>query len=422
MSLRTTVLKWTRLHYNNIIHSIAFMPAFIAISFLLLSYCILRFDFSPFGKEIKAGAGWLSLKDAQTARTIASTIAGGIFSLLVFSFSMVMILLNQAASQMSNRILNSLIGNRFQQLVLGFYVGTIVYALFILSTIRSIDSGIYIPAISVYVLILLTIADIFLFIYFLHYITQSIKYEVIIDRIRVETLHSLEDYCAESFNDNEPLQADAEVVPALISGYYQGISQEEIIAFGKEHDLCVSIIPLRGRYIIKGTPVFSIQSGKELTQEMKTKCLLSIDFYNGQPINSNPYNGFHQLKEIAVKALSPGINDPGTALISVHALGDLFSFRLNHFPKTVFKDDDGKVRLTTNEESFENLFRDCFYPIWDYAREDRVLMQGLMDVCEQLETLAKHPVSLFEIQKLLQMARRAWKEIEGKEKGKLRSS
>ena len=78
-----------------------------------------------------------------------------------------MILLNQAASQMSNRMLSSMIGNRFQQLTLGFYIGTIVYALFSLSSIRDIDSGIYVPALSIYLLLLLTITDIFLFIYFI---------------------------------------------------------------------------------------------------------------------------------------------------------------------------------------------------------------------------------------------------------------
>lgn len=126
---------------------------------------------------------WLTLKDAETARSILSTIAGGIISLTVFSFSMVMIVLNQAASQMTNRMLESMIGNRFQQFVLGIYIGSIVYALFLLSNIRDINSGKYIPALCIYLLLLLTVADILIFIYFLHYVTQSVKFETIIDRV-----------------------------------------------------------------------------------------------------------------------------------------------------------------------------------------------------------------------------------------------
>ncbi|MEO8962629.1 MAG: DUF2254 family protein [Ginsengibacter sp.] len=144
---------------------------------------MLHFDYSKTGKQIKASMNWLTLKDAETARSILSTIAGGIISLTVFSFSMVMIVLNQAASQMTNRMLESMIGNRFQQFVLGIYIGSIVYALFLLSNIRDINSGKYIPALCIYLLLLLTVADILIFIYFLHYVTQSVKFETIIDRV-----------------------------------------------------------------------------------------------------------------------------------------------------------------------------------------------------------------------------------------------
>src|SRR5664279_1731398 len=158
------------------VNSIAFYPAIIAIIFLVLSLLSITFDFSEEGMQIKSHLHWLRLRDASTARSIISSITAGIITLTVFSFSMVMIVLNQTASQLSNRILDKLIGSRFQQVVLGIYVGTIVYALFLLSTVRNIDSGVQIPALSTYLLIVLTIIDIFLFIYFLHYITQSIKY------------------------------------------------------------------------------------------------------------------------------------------------------------------------------------------------------------------------------------------------------
>lgn len=184
--------KWTRIYYSKMVESIAFYPALIAIGFLFLSWIMLVLDFSPFGKELKTNLSWLSLKDAGTARTIISTVAGAIISLTVFSFSMVMIVLNQAASQMSNRVLNSMIENRFQQIILGIYIGTIVYALFLLSTIRDISSGIYVPALSIYLLILLTVIDIFLFIYFLDYVTQTVKYETVIDRVKKQTFQSME--------------------------------------------------------------------------------------------------------------------------------------------------------------------------------------------------------------------------------------
>ncbi|MEP0711427.1 MAG: DUF2254 family protein, partial [Algoriphagus sp.] len=127
---------WLISRYETIVKSIAFIPGLISMSFLVLAFMVITFDFSEAGYQIKSDIPWLSIKDPSTARSILGAIAGGIISLTVFSFSMVMIVLSQAASQMSNRVLDKLIGNRFQQVVLGIYIGTIIYTFFLFSTIR----------------------------------------------------------------------------------------------------------------------------------------------------------------------------------------------------------------------------------------------------------------------------------------------
>ena len=184
----------------------------------------------------------LRLRDASTARSIISAISTGIISLTVFSFSMVMIVLNQAASQMSNRILDKLIGNRFQQIVLGFYIGTIVYSLFLLSTIRDIDSGIYVPSLSTYLLILLTVGDIFLFIYFLHYITQSVKYEIIISRIHNQTKKALRHTCRLHVVAEEAEIIQGRRINTPVSGIFSDFNREGLLNFLKKHDARFSFL------------------------------------------------------------------------------------------------------------------------------------------------------------------------------------
>lgn len=143
-----------------------------------------------------------------------------------------MIVLNQAASQMTNRMLESMIGNRFQQFVLGVYIGSIVYALFLLSNIRDINSGIYISALSIYLLLLLTVVDIFIFIYFLHYVTQSVKFETIIDRVHMESLSSLHRICSEQPPAKvELLQTRPQNMFLPSSSYFQGFSKKELVKF-----------------------------------------------------------------------------------------------------------------------------------------------------------------------------------------------
>ncbi|MFZ1658847.1 MAG: DUF2254 family protein, partial [Flavobacteriales bacterium] len=160
-----TIRTWTRTHLHKVVDSIAFYPALMVLLYIGVAAGMIWFDLSGPGLKLKGNMGWMSLKDASAARAIISTIAGGIITLTVFSFSMVMIVLNQAASQLSNRLLDRMIGNRFQQLVLGAYIGTIVYALLLLSTIREHDTGSSVPALSTYLLILAAIVDIILFIY-----------------------------------------------------------------------------------------------------------------------------------------------------------------------------------------------------------------------------------------------------------------
>lgn len=386
--MKINFAKWLRISYNKITNSIAFYPALIAVGFLLLSWIMLEIDFSQWGKQMKASLSWLSLKDASTARSIISTVAGAIISLTVFSFSMVMIVLNQAASQMSNRVLTSMIENRFQQIVLGFYIGTIVYALFLLSTIRDIDSGVYIPALSIYLLILLTIIDIFLFIYFLDYVTQTVKYETVINRVKKHTLKTM-DNKFEDETERKPLWDALSFVEIKMpeSNYFQSINKHKLLEIARRENVYIKFLYPQGRFLVKGTPFIKLYSGGKIDDDCTSSVLSGADLYSGQPIDKNADYGFNQLAEIAIKALSPGINDPGTAVISLHALSDLFSFRLYRHLPTLIADEDNVDRIAMTTFTFEEVFEKCLNPIWNYGKSDEYIQTELMNTMKQLKTV-----------------------------------
>ncbi len=377
--------KWVRKTYNKVTGSIAFYPALISIGFLLLSILMLELDFSETGKQVKSQLSWLSLRDASTARAILGTVAGGIISLTVFSFSMVMILLSQVASQLSNRMLDSIIGSKFQQIILGFYIGTIVFALFLLSTIRDITSGIYVPALSIYLLLVLTVVDLFLFIYFLHYVTQSVKFGTIIERIHKNTLHTLHRICkTDKPTLFEPPGNAPQIIYTRSSDYYQEFNISQLLKFACTHNGTIQLLHPPGTFLLRGTPLLHFYSSAKLSQEDIDQMLETIDFYTGQPIDVNAYYGYHQLAEVAIKALSPGINDPETAVLSLHALTDLFLYQLHNFIQTTFLDEESLPRINTTVYSFERLFAECYYPIWDYGKKDRYIQDALQQMMEQL--------------------------------------
>ncbi len=381
-------IKWIRTHYTKIVSSIAYYPAIIAVCFLILSWLMLKLDFSEAGKSFKQQLTWLSLKDASTARSVLSTIAGGVISLTVFSFSMVMIVLNQAASQMSNRILNSMIENRFQQIVLGFYIGTIVYALFLLSTIRNISSGIHVPAISIYLLIAITVADIFLFIYFLDYVTQTVKYETVIKRVKDQTMLAMKsEYCP--IREQVPRHPGTayKIIKAAQSGYFQGVDKKRILQLASKYELQFHFLQPFGTFLIEGADLAHVYLTPEIPEAVLEQFRVSVDFYDGQPIARNPVYGFRQLAEVAIKALSPGINDPATAVLSINALAELFTYRMNHAQPLSLNTPEGKTGIQFNVPTFVALFEDCVHPILDYGKEDRYVLQALSQMLNQLNKL-----------------------------------
>ncbi len=376
---------WIRSRYFYVVNSIAFYPAFISILFLLVSSAAIAFDYSASGKAFKAGQDWLILRDASTARSIISAIAAGVISLTVFSFSMVMIVLSQAAAQMSNRILDNIIGNKFQQFVLGIYIGTIMFSLFLLSTISDSGDGISVPSISTYLLILITVIDIFIFIYFLHYITQTIKYDVIIRKIYYETDLTMKNNCVLENEIITPLTLQkGYIVNSPCSGYYEGFDKQSLLELCEEQDLVIDMLHCPGSYILKGTSVISLN--KNVTDKIKQKIFKSLLISETETIDNNFYYGFRQLTEAAIKALSPGINDPGTAIICIRALFRLFSYRVQYFPNPIFVKND-VTRIITSEWNFEEIFTNSIEPIWDYGKKDRMLLNELTRLLGQLQTI-----------------------------------
>lgn len=385
--MKISLLKQVRKSYKKITSSIAFYPALIAVGFLVLSIVMLEFDFSETGKHFKASFKWIRLRDTQTARSMLSTIIGGIISLAVFSFSMVMILLNQAASQMSNRTLESMISNRFHQVILGFYIGSIVYALSLLTTIRDIESGIYVPALSIYLLVLVTITDIFLFIYFLHYVTQQVKFETIIKHIHEKAIKSLKKSTSQQSEPSFTLPAmDVQYIAMPESNYFQGFGKKQFASYATSHEAVIQFLYPTGTYLLKGQPLLEIYSKVLLNEDERSELVSEIDLYRGQPIEQNFFYGFHQLAEIALKALSPGINDPETAILSLHSLTDLFSYLLHHPIESVFRDKDGVARIHLQQRSLESIFTECFYPIWDYGKKDRYIQSAMLQMLAQLQS------------------------------------
>ncbi len=376
------MFRQIKLQSRKLFNSIAFYPVLITMLFLLLFWAMLTIDDSATGIRIKANWKWLRMRDAATARLIASTVAGGILSFTVFSFSMVMIVLNQTAGKMSNRILDLIIRNRFQQTVLGCYTGTVLYSLFLITAIRDVDSGIYVPALSTYLLILFSILDIFLFIYFLHFVTQNAKYQTIINRIHTRTLEHLkqgaykEDVYTPSFKNSV-------LLPSPESGYLQGFDAAGVKAIGSNTVIKVELLHPVGSYSLQGINILKMHCHQPVSVAVQKSIKQQIEMNNTMP-DDHYLSGFAHLTEVAIKALSPGINDPATAILSLHGLTDLFDWLLQNKLQSVQAANNNTVFVVYCNPAIETMISTYLRPVWDYGKDDRSIQTAMKGMLTQL--------------------------------------
>nr|WKN38499.1 DUF2254 domain-containing protein [Tunicatimonas sp. TK19036] len=384
MSLHT-IHRWLQKSYLRIITSIAFIPSLLACGFLLLSLWTLYIDESSPEKLISYSVSVQNIIHPDSARALLSAITGGMISLMVFSFSMVMIVLSQTASNYSPRVLPNLIGQRFHQVVMGTYLGTILYTIIVLSSIQSKLYAFDVPHLSIVLSTLFGLISLAMFVAFVHSISQHIQIGSIIRNLYSDTLKSLSSYLknTESITEDELPSAQTWVsINCPVSGYLFGMNKSALKKFCQETDIMVWMALPWGVYVHRWQPLLRVS--RQLSEEEKKRLVNIFIFESDEILSQNYAVGFKQLTEIAVKALSPGINDPGTAIEAIDQLATLFTRQMEAQEVPVIKDNQNRLRWIGRPISFEELFTWCWTAIKDYAAQDTVVLYKLI---EWLETM-----------------------------------
>ncbi|MGB5822026.1 MAG: DUF2254 family protein, partial [Saonia sp.] len=171
IDLMNILLKFVKSNYRRVIRSIAFYPVLISVLCVLLAMLALTLENWDVIRTIKKNIPYIFIQDYETARSILSVFIGGIISLTVFSFSMVMVVLSQASSNFSPRLLPGLISSNKHQIILGIYVGTLLYCIIILTSLGALGIDADTIGLSTMLAAVLTMVCIGLFVYFIHSIS-----------------------------------------------------------------------------------------------------------------------------------------------------------------------------------------------------------------------------------------------------------
>ncbi|GAB3540001.1 hypothetical protein GCM10027443_37290 [Pontibacter brevis] len=389
--------------------SIAFLPSIISTAFLLLAVGTLYYESLPLASAVERRLPSLLVPQEDNARIILSTIASGIISLTVFSFSMVMIVLSQASNNQSPRVIPGLATVHYHQVVLGFYIGTIIYTLLLLLNFKTEGGGgNETPAIATLLAMVFAVVCLVLFVYFIHSISKSIQVDNILNSVFRKAKYALHLERELAYRTKSTKVANVRALPYTLknqgNGYLRRVNLAALQQLAKRYDLQVEIMVEIGAFAVEGTPLIRLSADPKEYGNLSDDLQRCFDLSEEEVVMEDYEQGVKQISEVAVKALSPGINDPGTALKAIDFLTLLFIYRVKCEDRNCLLDEEKNLRVIDRNVSLDELLHRYLSPIRTYGKGDLQINERLLKCLQNLlhqspynaheDVIAKHALAV----------------------------
>ncbi len=322
--------------------------------------------------------------DAGSSRSMLATIAGAMMTVAGVTFSITVVAVTQASSQFTPRLLRNFMRDRPSQLALGTLTGVFVYCLVVLRTIREGDALIFIPSLAVLGAMVLALVAIGVLIYFIHHIAGSLQASGILARVGGESVDAVERLFPEDVGEEgpatEPPGLDAlswQSCNATASGYITDVDADGLIAFATSCNTIVRMEHGIGDFVVEGTPLATAAMSAPLGEDERARLCGLYTISPFRTINQDLAFGIRQMVDMALRAMSPGINDTTTAITSVHHLTPVLVRLANRRVEHRYRMHDGRLRLIATGPTFRSL-------VWDAVDEIRRNARGNVDVLSAL--------------------------------------
>ncbi|OAI40346.1 hypothetical protein AYO39_01500 [Actinobacteria bacterium SCGC AG-212-D09] len=337
---------------------------------------------------------WMVFGTADAARQILTTLAAAVITVVGVVFSITIVTLTLASTQFGPRMLRNFIRDRGTQFTLGTFVATFVYATLVLISIGPASPGRdFVPHLSITIAVTLVAMSMAVLIYFIHHIAASIQLPRVIASIAKDLSQAID---AESNDHSSSLEAGPSVpellrrmtdaggaVHAPESGYLQFVQHETLVGLAAEKGAVIRLMHRPGHFVVQGHPLATVwppQAAEAVSRALRVAHITG----SSRTLAQDLAFAVDQLVEIAIRALSPAVNDTFTALTCIDWLGDsLCKVTTRWQPLRVHRDTHGFVRVITAHVSYARLIERAFEKIRQAGR-------GMPAVLiRQLDALAK---------------------------------
>ncbi|NTU78036.1 MAG: DUF2254 domain-containing protein [Chloroflexales bacterium] len=374
-----------------------FVPALMSAGAAVLALVTLTVD-GWLNDAALSGLGWVYGGGPEGARSLLSTVASSAITVAGTTFSITIAALSLASSQFGPRLLRTFVRDTGNQVVLGTFVATFLYCLLVVRTVRGLEDTRVVPHLSVTVGVLLAITNLGVLIYFIHHVAMSIRADQVIAAVSHELDAAVEQIFPAQIGRGlvaqtsrmegttaQPAAApDAQAVTLDRDGYLQVLDSETLMGLAAEHDLVVTLLRRPGDFVVAGEPVALAWPAERVDDEIGTAIGRTLILGRERSAQQDVRFVVNQLVEVAARALSPGINDPFTAITCLDRLGAvLCRVARRPLPDGRRYDDSGRLRMVAEPIRFDELVDMAFDQIRTYGREHLLVISRL------LETIAR---------------------------------
>ena len=332
-----------------------------------------------------------SHSDPQVAQVILGGIAGSTMTVVSIVFAILLMTLTLASMQFSPRILVSFARDRVTQWTLGIFLGTFSYCMAALPAARSVPYP-FAPVATVLGAMVLALACVCWLLFFIHHISQAISVNHIVDRIASETEAIVDEMMPWPHRPDRPQVADLldasswqPAVLSQVSGYIRFVDTKRLLNLAKTYRVQVHAPRRVGHFVPAGIPLLVASKPERITAKAQAEFLASFDIGPARTLQQDVEFGVLQIVDIALKAISPAVNDPTSAISCVDQLSRiLIRFAARQAVDPLLFDPPGVIRVSIPWIGFTGLLDSAFEQIRLYAKGDIAvslrLLRALADV------------------------------------------
>jgi uncharacterized membrane protein len=305
-------------------------------------------------------------------------------------FSITIVALVLASTQFGPRLLGLFMRDVTSQATLGVFTGTFTYCVLVLRTIRGQDEigGAFVPQVAMTIAIAITLLSVAALVYFFHHVAVSIQAPKLVATVARDLERAIDHLYPGDIGHGGPVPEQSEVpdaaqdaaITALADGYVQVVDDAALMEVATSHELCVRLTTRPGLFVVRGNPILIARPRSRVDDAVAEQLRSTLIVGDVRTAEDDIEFSVRQLVEVALRALSPAINDPFTAMAAVDWLGAALA-RLagEEFPSRYRYDDGGRLRIVANVSTFGGITHTIFSRIRHYGGTSPVVLNRLLE-------------------------------------------